>query len=54
MKRAIEIVCVQVKDIGQLTYQNVRGHRASCVWQGDITRELDVSVGGGRRGEAEA
>ena len=32
MKRAIEIVCVQVKDIGQLTYQNVRGHRASlCV-----------------------
>ena len=32
MKRAIEIVCVQVKYIGRLTYQNVRGHRASlCV-----------------------
>ena len=44
MKRAIEIVCVQVKDIGRLTYQNVRGHRASFVWQGDMTRALDVSV----------
>ena len=34
MKRAIEIVCVcvQVKDIGRLTYQNIRGHRSSlCV-----------------------
>ena len=32
MKRAIEIVCVQAKDIGQLTYRNIRGHKASlCV-----------------------
>ena len=32
MKRAIKIVWVQVKDIGRLTYQNVRGHMASlCV-----------------------
>ena len=32
MKRAIEIVCVQVKDIGRLTYRNIRGHKSSlCV-----------------------
>ena len=32
MKRDIEIVCVQVKDIGRLSYWNVRGHMSSlCV-----------------------
>ena len=32
MKRVIEIVCVQVKDIGRLAYRNVRGHMSSlCV-----------------------
>ena len=29
MKKAIEIVCVHVKDIGRLTYRNVRGYKAS-------------------------
>ena len=32
MKRAIKIVCVQIKDIGRLAYRNIRGHRESlCV-----------------------
>ena len=54
MKRAIEIVCVQVKDIGRLTSTRTsEGTWQVCVWQGDMTRVLDVSVcvwGGGERG----
>ena len=51
MKRAIEIVCVQVKDIGRLAYRNVRGHMASlCVAGRHESSARCLGVCGGRRG----
>ena len=42
-------VCVQVKDIGDWPTGTLEGTCQVCVWQGDMTRALDVSVcvGGG-------
>ena len=46
-------VCVQVKDKGDWPTGTLEGTCQVCVWQGDMTRALDVSVcvcGGGGGG----
>ena len=45
MKRAIEIVCVcKSKILGDWPTGTVEGTCQVCVWQGDMTRALDVSA----------
>ena len=48
MKRAIEIVCVcKSKIYDDWPTGTLEGTCQVCVWQGDMTRVLDVSVCGG-------